>query len=88
MLGSGRLLARNDFDVIQPVSNKVRDFDPLKFTIVGFCADCHRDAPVPRIDEYMEIPALFNKLSCSRCGSRDCSMRITFTGAGRFTYSS
>jgi hypothetical protein len=66
--------------------NKLSDFDPLKFTIVGFCSDCHHDAPVPRINEDMEIPTLIDKLSCSQCGSGNCSIRIIYTGAGGFAY--
>jgi len=66
--------------------NKISDFDPGKLTIVGFCTDCHRDAPVPRIDEDMEIPMLIEKLSCSQCGSWNCSIRIIYTGAGGFEY--
>jgi hypothetical protein len=60
--------------------------DLAKFTIVGFCSDCHHDAPVPRINEDVEIPTLIKKLLCSRCGSGDCSIRIIYTGAGGFEY--
>ena len=66
--------------------NKLKDFDPAKFTIVGFCADCDHNAPVKRKDENMEIPALIARLSCSICGSDDCSIRIIYTAAGGFAY--
>lgn len=31
-------------------SNTLSDFDPAKFTIVGFCADSNHNAPVKRTD--------------------------------------
>jgi hypothetical protein len=66
--------------------NKLKDFDPTLFTIYGFCANCDYNAPVPRTDEEMEIPALIEKLSCSQCGSGKCSIRIIYTGAGGYAY--
>jgi hypothetical protein len=66
--------------------NKLQDFDPAKFTIFGFCANCDHNAPIPRYDEEIEIPTLIERLSCSQCGSGDCSIRIVFTGAGGFSY--
>ena len=66
--------------------NKPRDFDPTKFTIVGFCANCDHSAPVKRKDEDMEIPTLIERLSCSVCGSNDCSIRIIYTAASGFAY--
>lgn len=69
--------------LIQP--NKVGDFDPNKFTIVGFCADCDYSAPV-KAGEDMEIPTLKARLSCSHCGSRNTSIRIIYTGAGGYEY--
>ena len=69
-------------------TNRIKDFNPDKFTIVGFCADCDHSAPVKRTDEDMEIPTLIARLSCSQCGSKDCSIRIIYTAAGGFAYRS
>lgn len=66
--------------------NKLKDFDPDKFTIMGFCADCDYSAPVKRTDEDMEIPTLIARLSCSHCGSGNTSIRIIYTAAGGFAY--
>ena len=66
--------------------NRVCDFDPDRFRIVGFCPACGYRAPVPRVDENLEIPTLIARLSCSQCGSRGCSIRIIYTGAGGFDY--
>ena len=65
---------------------KLADFEPTKFTIFGFCADCDHSAPVIRANEDMEIPTLIERLSCSQCGSGNCSIRITCTAAGGFAY--
>ena len=66
--------------------NKLNDFNPTKFTIFGFCANCDHNAPIPRHNEEIEIPTLIERLSCGQCGSKDCSIRIVYTGAGEFAY--
>lgn len=62
--------------------SRLRGFDLTKFTVFGFCAECDHSAVVPRLDENMTIPALIERLSCSACGSGNCSSRICYTGAG------
>ncbi len=66
--------------------NTLRDFDPAKFTLMGFCAECGYSAPVNRVDEDMAIPTLIRLLSCSRCGSQACSIRIIYTAVGGYSY--
>jgi hypothetical protein len=42
--------------------NILIDYDPAKFTIYGYCADCDHSAVVPRPDESMTIPVSVIKL--------------------------
>jgi hypothetical protein len=72
--------------MIGSAQNRVRDFDPAKFSIIGFCDDCDHSGVVPRVDESMTIPALKASLRRSACGSRDASIQICYAGAGEFPW--
>ena len=64
--------------------NTFSDFPPEEFTILAFCDSCGHQSAVDRssVPEDSVIQELPGRLRCSACGSRDCSIRIVFTGAG------
>ena len=39
------------------------------------------------LPEGLTVPELTKRLRCSVCGSRECSVRIIFAGAGGFSHS-
>jgi len=68
--------------------NSLTDFPPDQFTISLFCDACDHSADLDRekVPEGMTIQELRQHLRCSACGSRGCSIRIAYTGAGRFKH--
>jgi hypothetical protein len=70
-------------------SNRLRDFDPAKFSILALCHTCRhqRVLDLSRLDPDLSIPDLRARLSCSACGSRDTSIRILWIAAGGYTHS-
>ena len=71
-----------------PIDNAPDQFPPETFALVAFCDDCGHSATVDRdrIPPGLPVQALPRRLRCSKCGSRNCSMRIVYTGAGGFHY--
>lgn len=69
-------------------SNFIDDFPATTFTILAFCAACGHQAPLERtkIPPGITIQALRYRLRRSACGSRETSLCILYTGAGRFRY--
>lgn len=65
-------------------SNQLSDFPPDQFTISLFCEACDHRANLDRekVPEDMTVQELRQHLQCSACGSRECSLRIVYTGAG------
>lgn len=69
--------------------NLLPDFPPDEFTIIVFCDSCDHRADLDRdnVPKDMTVQELRRHLRCSDCGSRECSLRITYTGAGGFRHS-
>jgi len=67
-------------------SNRLDDFPAQDFEILVFCEACSHRAPLDRskVPEDLTIQALRHRLRCARCGSREASIRIVYTGAGGF----
>ncbi len=67
---------------------RVDDFDAAKFTIYAYCGACGHSAAVDpeKVGPDVEVRTLPARLRCTECGSRDCSIRIVYTGAGEFEY--
>ncbi len=67
---------------------RIGDFDPAEFTIYAYCGACDHSAPVDAemVGQDVEVRTLPSRLRCAECGSRDCSIRIVYTGAGEFEY--
>ena len=66
--------------------NHLSDFPPEQFTINLFCDACDHRADLDRekVPAGMTIQELRQRLRCSFCGSRECSLRISYSGAGGF----
>ena len=64
------------------------DFPPEEFTILGFCESCGHQGVVDRaaFPEKQIVQDLPGRLRCSACDSRECSIRIVFTGAGGYRH--
>ena len=58
------------------------------FTIFVYCNACDRSGPLDRATAPtgMTIQHLIKALRCSRCGSREASIRVVYTGADGFAY--
>ena len=69
-------------------TNTFSDFPPDQFEILAFCEVCGHQAMVKRspVLEDSIVQDLTNRLRCSECGSRECSIRIVFSGAGGYQY--
>lgn len=69
-------------------SNTLDDFPAESFTIVVYCDACEHSGPLDRakVPEGMTVQQIVKALCCSRCGSRETSIRIVYTGAGGFEY--
>ena len=68
--------------------NYLSDFPPDQFTISLFCGACDHRADLDRekVPGYMTVQELRQRLRCSACGSRECSIRIAYAGAGGFKH--
>lgn len=68
----------------KPTGNTFSDFPPDQFEIIAFCESCGHRAVLDRsaFPEEQIVQELTGRLRCSACGSRECSIRIVFTGAG------
>jgi len=68
--------------------NTLDEFPAEIFTIFVYCDACDRSGPLDRAKAPtgMTIRHLIKVLRCSRCGSREASIRIVYTGAGGFAY--
>ncbi len=66
----------------EPPGNTFSDFPPDQFEIMAFCESCGHQGAVDRssVPEDSVVQDLAKRLRCSACGSRDCSIRIVFTG--------
>ena len=71
-----------------PRGNAPADFPPESFALVAFCDACGHQATLERdrLPPGVPVQGLTRRLRCSRCQSRDCSLRIVYTGAGGFRY--
>ena len=69
--------------------NCISDFPSDQFAIRLFCDACGHQADLDRsrVPEGLTVPELTKRLRCSACGSRECSIRIIFAGAGGFSHS-
>ena len=83
MLSSNRLGAQSSGE-----GNQLSDFPPDQFTISLFCDACDHQADLDRekVPDGMTIQELRQHLRCTECGSRDCSLRIIYSGAGGFRH--
>ncbi len=70
------------------VSNTLDDFPADTFRIVVYCDACDHSGPLDRskVPEGMTVQPIVKALRCSRCGSRETSIRIVYSGAGGFVY--
>ena len=68
--------------------NDLSDFPPDQFAIVVFCDSCDHRADLDRkkVPVGMAIQELRQHLKCTECGSRECSLRIMYSGAGGFRH--
>lgn len=68
--------------------NQLSDFPPDQFAIHLFCDACdHRgDLDRQKVPQGMTIQELRKHLRCSECGSRECSLRIIYSGAGGYRH--
>jgi len=68
--------------------NTLDDFPEDTFTILVFCDACDRSAPLDRatVPDGLTVQELVKALRCTKCGSRDASIRIVYTVAGGFEY--
>lgn len=66
--------------------NRLSDFPPDQFAIALFCESCDHWADLDRekVPEGMIVQELRQHLRCTACGSRECSLRIIYSGAGGF----
>ena len=73
---------------MKDAGNQLSDFPPEQFTISLFCDACDHRADLDRekVPEGMTIQELRHHLRCSACGSRECSLRIIYLGAGGFQH--
>jgi hypothetical protein len=69
--------------------NLVSDFPAPAFTIRLFCDACghQADLDTTKTAEGVTVQQLTKRLRCTSCGSRECSIRIIYTGAGGFSHS-
>ena len=69
--------------------NSVADFPTPDFTIRLFCDACGHQADLDRekVPGDTLIADLTERLCCTACGSRECSIRIIYSGAGGFSHS-
>jgi hypothetical protein len=63
-------------------------FPAEDFTIVAFCDACEHRAALDRskVPAGVTVQELRGRLRCSRCSSRETSIRIIYTGAGGFRH--
>jgi len=68
--------------------NRLSDFPPDEFTIVVFCDSCDHSSDLNRekVPESMTTPEIRQHLRCSECGSRECSLRMIYSGVGGFRH--
>jgi hypothetical protein len=66
--------------------NVVSDFPALDFAIRLFCYACRHPANLDREHVPADTPIqdVTRRLRCAACGSRECSIRIIYAGAGGF----
>ena len=65
--------------------NKVCDFAE-GYVLVGFCLACGHFADLKDLPPDLPIPEIRLHLVCKECRSRECSLRIVYTGVGEFRY--
>lgn len=70
------------------VSNTLAEFPANQFRILAACNACRHAAwlNLAQIPGEITIDALRLRLTCQKCGSRQCGIRIVYTGAGEFEY--
>ena len=70
------------------MSNTLADFQQDQFRILAACDACQHTDWINRMQlpGEMTIEALRSRLTCQKCGSRQCGIRIVYTGAGEFEY--
>ena len=64
-------------------ANAPADFPPESFALIAFCDACGHQAALARdrLPPGVPVQGLTRRLRCGRCQSRDCSLRIVYTGA-------
>ncbi len=69
--------------------NRIRDFDPAKHAIIGYCGGCGHSAAVDldRVEPDLTVPELRRRLRCAECGSREVEIRIAYIAAGGYRHS-
>ena len=69
--------------------NRLSDFPPDQFGIRLFCDTCRHQATLDRAKspDNLTVPELTRRLRCAKCGGRECSIRIIYSGAGGFRHS-
>jgi hypothetical protein len=70
------------------VGNTFDELPAETFTIFVYCNAYDRSGPLDRAKAPtgMTIQHLIKAHRCSRCGSREASIRIVYTGAGGFAF--
>jgi hypothetical protein len=72
--------------------NRIGDFDSDKFTLYVFCDECHHSKGLPfwwlreKYGSDTTLNRIQSGLRCEPCDSRNCSIRIVYTGAGGFSH--
>jgi len=70
-------------------ANRIRDFEPAKHAITGYCGQCGHNAAVDldRLEPELTIPELLRRLRCAECGGGEVETRIVYIAAGRYRHS-
>jgi len=82
------MLCASQWPIIASMSNMLAQFPADQFRILTACNTCRHTDWVNRDNLLgeMTIEALHSRLICQQCGSRQCGIRIVYTGAGEFEY--
>ena len=68
--------------------NQLSDFPPESFTIATFCESCGHQGHLDRdkVPDGVTVQQIPKLLRCSKCGAKEGSIPIVYTGAGGFRH--